>query len=78
MEKTVEKSRTLNQKSLDSKSKDDSKSKGTLKMYNTTFHGFGYEHTQKQKRTFVECENSTPSELSDQSFNGTTDGNSAK
>jgi hypothetical protein len=42
-------------------------------MYNTTFHGFGYEHTQKQKMEFVDDNNSTPSDMSELSFNGTTD-----
>lgn len=47
-----------------------------FKIYNTTFHDFGYEQTQQQKRTFHEmfADRSTPSNLSDQSLIGSSDG----
>jgi len=51
--------------------------KNVYKIYNTTFHDFGYEQTQQQKRTFHEmfADKSTPSNLSDQSLIGSSDGN---
>jgi len=48
----------------------ENKKKSVFKTYNTMFHNFDYEQTQKQKNTFVEVynENSTPSDISEQSI----------
>lgn len=54
-----------------------SQKKSGLKIYNSMYHNFDYEHHAKQKRTFAEmiADRSTPSNVSEHSIIIHNDGN---